>query len=295
LLATAADLYGLMRPAVPGRTAARRWLRRGVGLAVVAGLAVWLALPAPLSITATGEALAADVTVIALPTDGYLSQVQVRNGDPVAVGAPIARFTSPQLEDALAEARLQASIEQLNAQVALADNKYAEYQISEQRLEVASTRITQLTDKIASLSIVSPVGGRVLNAMPATVTGAFSQTGQEVATVQTSDRMFVKMALERLDARLVRQGMEGTVFFRGLANRAFALKVLNPATVVVDSRTGAERVEALAELTAPDGVIAGMSGIISLEGEPAPRIVSYGRYAYEFLRAKSWTYLGLKF
>jgi len=295
LLTGALDLAEVVAPPKPPGAEQRRWLRRGLlwGGAVLAAL--WLALPTPIAVTATGEATAQDLQVMAMPGDAYLTVMHVRPGDEVVPGDLLAEFDSPQLRDMLAEEQLNATIETLGAQAALAENRYSDYQIATERLKIVTTRIDQITDRIQALRIVATVQGRVIEAMPDSVTGAFARTGDQVAAIQTSAAMRIKLTFARLDARLVTPGMTGTAYFRGTVGRTFEVRMLTPATVRQDPETRIEVIEAIAEIIAPDGVIAGMSGVASLDGPSAPRIVSYGRYAYEFIRKQAWTFLGLKF
>jgi hypothetical protein len=294
LLAGALDLATILAPPRTPASERRRWLRRGLVWGILAALVVWLALPAPIAVTATGEATARDLIVVAMPSDGFLKKMHVRPGDRVAIGDVLAEFDSPSLRDMLAEEQLNATIETLSAQAALAENRYSDYQISTERLKIVTTRIAQISDRIAGLRIAATAEGEVIEAMPDSTTGAFARTGDKVAAIQTSDAMRMKLTFARLDARLVLPDMTGTAYFRGTAGRTFDLRVLTPATVIEDPRSGNEVIEAVAEIADPEGVIAGMSGVASLDGPRAPRIVSYGRYAYEFVRRVSWTSLGLK-
>ena len=294
LLSGALDLATMLAPPRPLAAERRRWLRRGLIWALLAAAAIWLALPAPIAVTATGEAIAQDTTVLAMPSDGFLKQIHVRPGDRVARGDLLAEFDSPSLRDMLAEEQLNATVETLSAQAALAENRYSDYQISTERLKIVTTRIAQIADRIAGLSVLATVDGEVIEAMPDSITGAFARTGDRIVAIQTSDAMRMKLTFARLDARLVLPDMTGAAYFRGTAGQSFKLRVLTRATVREDPQTGTEAIEAIAEIADPQGVIAGMSGVANLDGPRAPRIVSYGRYAYEFIRKISWTSLGLK-
>lgn len=274
----------------------RRTRQIMLGLAFLA-LAVYLAQPAPLVVTVTGTTMGAEVTVAALPSDAYLRKMHVRVGDQVTQGALLAEFYSPALQEAQAEELLNASIEQLNGQSALAENNYAAYQISTQRLEIAQTRLAQIAERQARLQVLAPATGRVISAMPDSLTGNYAPTGEEVAAIQTSSAMRMRLETTRMDARLIGADMRGQVYFRGLTGEAYGLRVLTPAMLRVDAQTGAEHVEALAEIDQGDTarLIVGMAGFARLEGPEAPRIVGVTRYVTEFIRVKAWTYLGLRF
>lgn len=295
ILQAAVDMATLIVGPRSPSSVRRLWLQRGVLAAVLAATAIWLALPAPLVITASGEAAAADQALVTVPSDAFLKKVHVRSGDAVSAGSLIAEFDSPSLQNMLAEERLNATVEALNGQSAFAENRYADYQISVERLTIIETRVAQISDRIAALRIVATADGKVIEALPDNVTGAFVRTGEQVAAIQTTDAMRMTLSFARMDAHLIAPGMTGEVYFRGLAGRTYALRILTPATVRKDPQGQFDIIEAVAEVDAPQGVIAGMTGVASLDGPNSPRIVSYGRYAYEFIRKGTWIYLGLKF
>lgn len=273
----------------------RRNIRRGLAAAALVAAAVWLALPTPIIINATGTTSATEAMVAALPTEGFLKAMHVRVGDEVTAGAAIAEFFSPRLDEAKAEETLNISVEDTNAQTALAENNYGAYQLATQRKAIAETKLKQIEERQARLAMGSPASGRVISALSGSTIGTFQQLGTAVAVIQTGPGFRLSLKLARMDASLVKPGMIGVAYFRGLGGRSYTIRVVTPATVLVDAKTGVEMVEAVAEVTDADAasLIVGLSGYARLEGERAPRFVSYGRYAAEFVRVNAWTYLGL--
>ena len=270
-----------------------RTLRRIGFLAAMVATGFYLAQPTSTILTTVGTTIAADVTSVTLPSDAYLARMHVRVGDSVEAGDIIGEFTSRSIEDAIAEERLNASVENLTAQAALADNDYATFQLANQRLEIAQERITQLTERQAELTVAAPTAGRVISAMSDSVSGLFGSTGQEIAQLQTSEAMRVQMELSRMDARLVGNGMTGTAYFRGLSQRSFDVAVDAQPAVYTNPETGENRIETKARVADPDGLIVGMTGFMRLNGPDAPRYKVWSRHVSEFIREKSWTYLGL--
>ena len=295
-----AELPRLMSVVAPPKLKAsglRRWVRR---VALVGGLALlgyWLAQPAPIRLAATGSTIAAEATVVALPEDAFLRQIKVRVGDRIEAGAAIADFASPKLKESEAQEQLNVSVEQMNAQAALAENNYGAYQLATQRAEIAQTRLNQLREREAGLAVAAPATGRVIEALPDSVTGSFLTTGTPVVTIQTGAGFRMVLNLSRVDARFVVPGVTGSVYFRGLGGRSYAIRVLTPAAIVVDQRTGAESVQALAEVIAEDQrqLIVGLAGYARLDGPTAPRIVGVTRDVTEFIKVRLWTYLGLHY
>ena len=293
-LNAAIDVMHLKFPASRVPHSGMKTVRRVGFAAIFAGLAVFLVQPAPTILTTVGSTVAADVTSITLPSDAYLTKMHVRVGDEVRAGDLIAEFTSRTLEERLAEERLSASVEQLTAQAAMAENDFGTFQLANQRLEIAQARIDQIVARQQELIVKAPVSGHVISAMASNVTGLFARLGEEVAQLQTSDAMGVRMELSRMDARLVTPGMTGTAYFRGLSQQSFDVAVTEPPSLYVDPNDGRSIIESKANVAAPDGLIVGMTGFLRLEGPQAPRYVGYSRFVAEFIREKSWTYLGLR-
>ena len=292
-LAAAVDLLHLKFDKTRARPSPMKAVRRLAAAAAIAALGWFLWQPAPTILTAVGTTVAADVTVVTLPSDAYLTRMHVRVGDTVKAGDVLGEFASRTLDEALAEERLNASIEQLTAQAAMAENNYGTYQLANQRLEIAQTRIAQLTERQAALTVRAPVDGHVISAMSDTVSGIFAQTGHEVAQLQTSPAMDVRLELSRMDARLIGPGMVGTAYFRGLARQSFDVDIASTPAMVINPQTGESRIETKATLARSEGLIVGMTGFLRLKGPEVPRYEGYARYLAEYVREKSWTYLGL--
>lgn len=294
---TAVDLLSFSARVPTVAIEARRKTRKRILAGVGAALALFLLWPAPLIISTTGNTMGADVTVVALPAEAYLRQMAVRVGDEVKKGDLIGEFFSPSLENAISETELSASVERLNAQTALAKNDYAAYQLAAQRFEIGKKQLENLSHRKETLTLRAPAAGRIISALSSTITGKYTPVGEAAASIQTSDGMLVEVVLTRMDARFVTQGMTGSVYFRGLGGESFGLEVITPATVSYRPDTGEQVITALAKVTNgnQDQLIVGMAGFARLEGDTVPRIVSYGRYAGEFIREKAWTYLGLNF
>lgn len=292
-LAAAVDLLHLKFPTARAQAQPLRMVRRLAIAAALAGGVYFLAQPAPTILTAVGTTVAADVTVVTLPSDAYLKRMHVRVGDTVSAGDVLGEFSSRTLDDAIAEERLNASVEQLTAQAAMAENNYGTFQLANQRLEIAQTRIDQLVARKDALNIIAPTDGHVIFAMSDSVSGLFAQTGREVVQLQTSPDMQVRLELSRMDARLIKPGMNGTAYFRGLSQKAFDVAIAAQPAAIANPETGETRIETKADVAGADGLIVGMTGYLRLNGPDAPRYVSYSRYVAEFVREKSWTYLGL--
>ncbi|MBK5924761.1 hypothetical protein CCR90_13475 [Rhodovulum sulfidophilum] len=290
-----ADLVSVAsrRPSGRGRSRRAKVLRGGMA-AIGVALAVWLALPAPLRITATALSGASHAQSVALPFEAFIREMRVEVGHHVEKGDLIAVFTAPDLEEKAAQADLQLSIEQVNAQAALSQNDYGAYVMSEQKQQALRRQIDQLGRRIEQLRVAAPVSGQVIATLGSGVSGRHVPTGTEIVAIQPDDDFNVALTVSRVDAPLVAQGQSGEVYFRGLAGRTWPLTVTTPVAVTRDMETETEHLTAWAHIDAPgEGrLFVGLSGFAKVEVGRTVRAYAYSRYVLEFLKVKAWTWFG---
>lgn len=270
------------------------WRRALLWLAVI-GLSVFLAFPVPLKISSTGESIAASAVTAALPVGAYLDSTDVRPGDSVTKGDALATFRSPELEQQKAEEELNEMVESINAQDALARGNYAEFQLAEQRGNIATLRLEQISEKIDQLSVVAPVSGRVIDALPIGMRGRFIQPGTSVAEIQDNEKFDLLIEVAGLDAPLITIGQVGQVYFRGLSDEIYAIDVVTKPVLRQDQNSGETYLELRVSITDGDQskLLVGLSGFAKIETGQEPNIVALTRYAVEYVRLFAWKYLGL--
>lgn len=296
--ADTSGLADLVQVAGRRRNKARRTLRariiKGTALAAALVAAVWLVLPAPLIVTATALSQPAQATTVNLPFDAYLRQMNVEVGQSVEPGQVIARFAAPELEEQVAQAELQIAIEKTNAQAALAENDYGAYVLSEQRQDAQQRQLDQLRGRLDQLEVRSPISGRVISAVGNNVMGRFLPTGEAIATLQPDDAFAVSVSVTRVDAPLLKPGLRGEVYFRGLSDQSWPL-VLETPVAIVQGEQGGQQLSAWARLEKPGNgqLIVGLTGFARLQAGETMRIRALSRYVVEWVKVKTWQYLGL--
>ncbi|EAR53087.1 GAF domain protein [Oceanicola granulosus HTCC2516] len=270
-----------------------RW-RRLVLPVLIAALLLAALVPLPVRLPATGQTIAREAEIVALLSDAFLETVLVAPGDEVAEGDPIARFNAPQLLADLSEAQLQVKVEAVNAQDALAENDYAGFQSAEQRGLIAEARVANLEDQIAALTPTAPVAGRVVQALPRGASGQFYPLGEPVATIQQVPAFDLMLAPSELDAPALEPGQSGEVYFRGLADATFPIRLASAAVPVPGQQEGEVAPMVRAEITGgpQERLITGLTGYARIEAGRAPAGVVALRYAVEWLRLRTWTLFG---
>lgn len=289
-----AALKAVLAAALPGRTPRpmRALALRGAALTTTAALLVWLALPAPLKVTATATSLPASAQAMALPFEAFLEQMHVRVGDQVAAGDPIADLRAPNLLDQRADLVAQIAIEEVSAQSALSANDYGAYVLSEQKIAQNRKRLDQLEERLAQLQMRAPFDARVVQALGHEVLGAYQPTGENIAVVQPENRYAARLKIARVDAPLLQVGQSGEIWFRGISGQEWQLNVTSAPSLTVDPTTGEEELTLKAELLGQDQarLFAGLTGFARIEAGEQMRALVLSRYAREYIRMKLWTW-----
>ncbi|MFU8825766.1 biotin/lipoyl-binding protein, partial [Yoonia sp.] len=280
----------------PPMAARRKYLRAGLAVAGLA-LAVWLVLPAPLVVTATAVSEPRGAVAMALPVPGFVDAVQVRVGDRVMAGDPIARFRAPDLEEQIAALGIELTMEQVVAQTALSTNDYGAFLLSQQKIESATQRQARLQDRLAQLDMRADVAGRVVSAMGPDSTGRFVPMGETIAILQPEASFAVGLTVSRVDAPLLTRGQQGQVWFRGLSNRSWAIETETPVVLQNMGGNGEDQLTLQARVLDVDqqALFAGLAGFARIEVGQQVRARVLSRYATEWVRGKAWIWFGLTF
>ncbi len=294
-LADAPALANLLAPsAAKGRLArgSRRLALLGAGVAA----AIWMALPAPLIVTATGEAVPAQSRSIALPFAAFVDSVHVQAGAAVSAGDLIAELLEPDLAAQLSEQEIALALEQINANAALDAGDYAAFQLAESRSEIAALRIAQIEDRLAMLRVASPIDGTVIEALEASERGQFLTSGTTVARIQPTQAFDVVFTLPSSDAPIIAAGQQVQVRFRGLGQDPFPAEITGFPEQRIDPQTNESLLFVRARITdgPQDRLLVGLTGAARITVGDAPRIYGWTRPALEYLRYLGWRYFGLQ-
>lgn len=277
-------------------------LRQGQALrlglyAVVAALAVWLALPAPVVVSAPVTTMPMQAVALAIPVGGYAEVVQVRVGDTVREGDVIARFRAPELEEQRATLGVEMAIETVAAQAALSANDYGSFLLSQQKLEAAAQRLNRVEERLESLIVRAPEAGRVVFAITPDVVGRYLPLGETVAIVQPRAEFAVQLSVSRSDAPLLTTGQTGEVWFRGLPGASWRIETETPVTLIPGMGRDQDQLVVRARITddRQERLLGGLAGFARIEVGQDMRVKAMGRYMIEYVRSKAWIWFGLTF
>lgn len=269
--------------------------RKRALMAAGAAAAIWLALPAPTWLTITGTSLPDQTLTVALPSDATLQQMFVRVGQRVAQGAPIAQLFSAQLQERRSQEELSIKVEELAAQAAMSENNFGAFQLAQQRAEIAKTRLAQIVTRIEQLNVIAPADGLIVAAVADNTKGAALPQGTTLAEVQTAPKFLVRLNPARVDARLLAVGQTGKIYFRGLSDRTYDMRIITPPVATMNANTRVETLESYAQITTPDDgrLMGGLTGYARVAAPNQMRLMTLTRYIREYIRVKAWNYLGL--
>ncbi len=189
-------------PRLSGRR--RRALVATGGFAAAVTAALFL-LPLPHGTVAEGVVWAPQRGRITAGVDGIVADVVVPSGTRVAAGEGLFRLDDPLLE---AELRLlDATVEVLDRRLAAAEGlRPAEARILRQELASARHRQAYLRDRVAELTVRSPLDGVFLLQRPAgDLRGRYVSRGTPLGYVVEDATPVVRVAVQQSDVDWIRQ------------------------------------------------------------------------------------------
>lgn len=173
-----------------------------------ATLLVLTVLPVPYGTVAPGVVWLPEQAEVRTQTDGFIRNVQVRDGDAVAPGQVLASLEAPELQAKQAEAhsRLMAlRVQYFN--VMQVDR--AQAQNFAQALTHAQSETEHIDARIANLEIRSQAAGRMVMARQDDLPGRFFRKGEAFGYVFAPGEVVVRTIISDDDAALVRQRSRG--------------------------------------------------------------------------------------
>lgn len=275
--------------------ARKRSLRGFFVMTAATAAAVLLLWPVRFEIGAPAEIEPARSETVALAYEGRLTTLHRRIGEAVASGDLLAKLDSAELAEEEKQATLDQMLEALSAQEALASDDYASFQLAEQRKAIAQFRAEQSQRRLDALSVTAPTDGKLVFIITEKSIGTVLPAGSPVAEIQIGTDMRARLTLAGGDGRLVTRGMTGDVVVRGLVDRTFPIEILEDPQANLDE-AGGQVVTVLAKVDAPEDarLIKGLTGFARIDAGTERRIWVWTRPIVEFLRLRTWMYLGLR-
>jgi putative peptide zinc metalloprotease protein len=147
------------------------------------------------TVCASGVVEFADTQILRVECPGFVEKVLVEDGVTVAAGQVLVQLRNPEAESALERAKLALAEEEVRSRVAYAREDVASFQAEQAKVASRKETVTQNESYVATMTIRSPVAGRIAARRLAQLIGSFLQRGEEVLRVGGADASDVKVAV----------------------------------------------------------------------------------------------------
>lgn len=185
------------------------------------------------SVESPGVLVAGDEQEIHVPEPARVTAVSVREGQQVKAGDLLFEAVSPDLDQKLRKARLEARLLELRLSRLIASPKDHEGTVVLKReFKAAREKYEGLQRQRRELHVTAPFDGRIVDLDTAVATGTWVSQDQLLARIATADRARVKAVIADTDLHRIQSGAHG-VFVSDeadLPSQAVTLETIAPAS-----------------------------------------------------------------
>ncbi len=226
------------------------------------------------------------------PFDGFIAQAQVRAGETVRQGQPLARLDDRDLQ--LERSRWSAEREQLQRrhQAAQAQADRPAMGVLAAQMNQAEAQLALVEERLARAVITAPFDGIVVSGDLSQQIGSPVETGRLLFEVAPLQGYRVMMEVDDRDIAHVALGQTGELVLSGMPDRRIALTVrrITPVATQKDGRNFFS-VEAAVGAGAPQGLRPGMEGVARIGVGERSLLWIWTRGFVEWLRLALWSWL----
>jgi len=227
--------------------------------------------------------------VIRAEAPGRVESVAVQEGTVLTAGAPVLKLRNLGLE--LEAARVQADLAIAAARARQAELGYGSFGSAERERQQLAERGRTLTERLAKLNVVSPLGGVVVTPRLRDLEGAYLKEGDEIAEVDDVSTARLRIFVPEIAMRDLRIGEPADVkfdsFFQPVSGKVVAIASANQA--IPEGLLPKERYEGFREPDYYAAMIELPSGSVFREGMPGTGKIRVGHrslagFAWRLLR-----------
>lgn len=163
--------------------------------------------------------------VLRTGVDGFLREVNKREGDVVLTGEVVAQLENPGLELALDNAWRE--LEVVNKKITLARGlqQPQHYPVLEEEKKEKEKQLQLARERVSELALTSPLDGVMLTPRVEQWLDSFLRKGDPVCEVGSLDRLKVAMIVEEQDVGPVEVGKQARVKLRAFPGETFVAEV----------------------------------------------------------------------
>jgi RND family efflux transporter MFP subunit len=205
--------------------------RRALSVAGVAIGLIFLAFfPLPLRVDGPATVAPAHTAPVQPEVAGVIQRVDVREGDRVKQGAVLATLDDWQYrsELAAAQAKYETAISQMNR--ALASDDGAEAGVLRAQADYSAAQVARARERLDKTSLRSPIDGQIATAHVEDMTGRSLNPGDTFAEIVDTSHASIDIAIDDVDAGLLKSGESASAKLEGLPSRTFhgVIAVVSP-------------------------------------------------------------------
>ena len=213
-----------------------RQRRQLYGAAALLALVALTMVQWPLRVSGARPAFRpASLTEVRALVPGVIERVLVREGMPVARGAPVAQLRDIELRTSRAAAAAAVTASERAAALAASRGDAAEERL--QRLRAATLRqeVALLDEELAAATIRAPIAGIVLTPRPEERVGSHLDAGDLMVTVGRTDSLELEFGIDQKDIARVKLGDEVRLRVDAMPQRTFSGRVVSLGPLPTDS------------------------------------------------------------
>jgi RND family efflux transporter MFP subunit len=228
----------------------------------VLALLVVAVVPWPIAVGGDGQVLPAAEVPVRAAAAGLVRDVQVRSGERVAAGQPLARLEPQALGSRLAALRAEADRARFSG-AAAADRRDAfGRRLAELEGEGALARLGAAEREDARANLLAPIDGFVLTTGLGELEGAWLEAGDVFAQVSPLDTLRVEIGIPETEIARVRPGQVVRVKVLAFPDRQFKGRVTEVGWQGEEAEPGRPTVfKVVGRIANPDGALrSGMTG-----------------------------------
>jgi multidrug resistance efflux pump len=208
-------------------------------LAAVATIAALTLIRWPLRVPGNDPVFRPLLRAEARPTlSGVVDRVFVREGDSVALGAPLFHLRDDELRARWDAAIASRSAAERAAAIAATSGDAAGEQLQRIRAAAAHREAELLNEQLLSTVVRSPATGVVLTARPEERIGTYADAGELLAIIGRTDSLEVDLGVEQHDVARVRVGNEVRLRVSALPQRTFSGRLVSVGSLPEGDESG---------------------------------------------------------
>ncbi len=213
--------------------------RAALVIGVAAAVVFLLVVPLPLRVDGNAVVAPARVAHVGSEFEGVIKAVDVREGDVVKKGAPIAELEDWDYRSALvaAQARHQTAVAAMDR--ALAGNDGSEAGIQRAQADYWASEVKRAEGRLAKTTIRSPIDGVIATPQIENLVGHKLKEGDSFVDIVDNSEELVDVAIGESDVALLKPGQKAKLKLDGFPERTFRgqVAVVSPQGILQNAET----------------------------------------------------------